>query len=89
MHEILSLPSIKKSINISIWPTCDENKIVEDTVKVGIQVNGKLRGAIEINPDKSEKDVLEEAKEIVKNYISGHDIKKTIYVKGKIISFVI
>ena len=87
--EIWDMFKGKKSINISEWPVYDESKILEDVVKVGIQINGKLRGAIEIVDTKSEAEILEEAKHIVKNHLEGKVIKKTIYVKGKIISFVI
>lgn len=87
--EIWSQFKNKKSINIATWPVYDESKIVEDTVKVGIQINGKLRGAIEIVDTKSEAEILSDAKHIVKNHLEGKVIKKTIYIKGKIISFVI
>jgi leucyl-tRNA synthetase len=79
----------KKSINVINWPVYDVKKILEDKVKIGIQVNGKLRGAIEVAPEAIERDVIEEAKKIVKNYLEGQNINKTIYIKGKIISFVI
>jgi leucyl-tRNA synthetase len=79
----------KKTINMSTWPIYDDKKVLEDKVKIGIQINGKLRGAIEVDPDSLEKDVLDEAKKIVKNHLEGKEIKKTIYIKGKIISFVI
>ncbi len=87
--EIWDMFKGKKSINISTWPEYNENKIVETSVKVGIQINGKLRGAIEINPDATEDEVINGAKEIVKNHLAGLVLKKTIYIKGKIISFVI
>ena len=79
----------KGSVNISIWPKYDESKIVEGVVKIGIQINGKLRGDIEVLAEKPEKEVIEEAKKIVKNHLEDKVIKKTIYIKGKIISFVI
>ncbi len=79
----------KKSINISSWPKYDEKKIVKDMAKLGIQVNGKLRGVLEIDDSWDNKKVLEEAKKQVKNHIEGKVIKKEIYIPGKIISFVI
>ncbi|MBC7981959.1 leucine--tRNA ligase, partial [Candidatus Parcubacteria bacterium] len=87
--EIWSQFKNKNSINIAAWPIYDESKIVEDTITVGIQINGKLRGDIEIVDTKSEAEILEEAKYIVKHHLEGKVIKKTIYIKGKIISFVI
>jgi leucyl-tRNA synthetase len=87
--EVWSMFESKGSINISTWPKYDQNKIVEDIVKIGIQINGKLRGNIEISFDKTEKEVIEEARKIVKNHLEDKVVKKTIYIKGKIISFVI
>ncbi len=87
--EIWTIFKNKKSINVTPWPKYDESKIVEGTVKIGIQINGKLRGDIEVSPDKTENEIIDEAKTIVKNYLEGKVIKKTIYIKGKIVSFVI
>ncbi len=87
--EIWSMFGNKKSINISSWPKYDAKKIVKDIIKLGIQVNGKLRGVLEIDDNKNEKQILDEAKKIVKNHIEGKIIKKAIYIPGKIISFVI
>jgi leucyl-tRNA synthetase len=87
--EIWSMFEVKGSVNISDWPKYDLKKILENKVRLGIQINGKLRGDIEIVPSKSEKEVIEEARQIVKNHLEGKVIKKTIYIKGKIISFVI
>jgi leucyl-tRNA synthetase len=87
--EIWDMFDQKGSVTNASWPVYDETKIVEDVIKVGIQINGKLRGAIEILAGKTEDEIIAEAKEIVKNHLEGKDVKKTIYVPGKIISFVI
>lgn len=87
--EIWDMFDQKGFVTVASWPAYDETKIVEDVIKVGIQINGKLRGAIEIPAGKTEDEVIAEAKEIVKNHLEGKDVKKTIYVPGKIISFVI
>ena len=87
--EIWALFKNKNSVNIASWPAYDESKVLEDVVKLGIQINGKLRGAIEIVDTKSEEEIMEEARHIVKNHLEGKVIKKTIYIKGKIISFVV
>ena len=87
--EIWTMFDGRGSINVSAWPKFDAKKILENKIKIGIQINGKLRGDIEVLSSKSEEEVIEEAKNIVKNYLEGKVIKKTIYVKSKIISFVI
>ncbi len=87
--EIWTIFKNKKSINVAPWPKYDESKIVEGTVKIGIQINGKLRGDIEVSADKTENEIIDEAKTIVKNHLEGKVIKKIIYIKGKIVSFVV
>lgn len=79
----------KKSIHLSDWPKADAKKMLEDTVVLGIQVNGKLRGEIEIMSGEDEKSVVARAVEIVKSHLEGKEIVKTIYIPNKIISLVI
>ncbi|MEZ4210978.1 MAG: class I tRNA ligase family protein [Candidatus Paceibacterota bacterium] len=79
------------SIHKSSWPKADESKLKDEKVKIAVQINGKVRAEIDISPDASE----EEAKEIatseknIAEIISGTQIKKFIYVKGKIVNIVI
>ena len=75
----------------SKWPEYDENKIVEDKVTIAVQVNGKVRGTIEIEKDLDDDKVLEKAFEIdnVKKFTDGHDINKKIFVKNKIVNIVV
>lgn len=70
------------------WPKYDENLAKADTIKLPIQINGKTRGFVEVAAETGEKEVLAAAKEAVKEKLTG-DIVKEIYVKGKIINFVI
>jgi leucyl-tRNA synthetase len=75
----------------SKWPEYDESKIVEDKVTIAVQVNGKVRGTIEIEKDLDDDKVLERAFEIenVKKFTDGHDIIKKIVVKNKIVNIVV
>jgi leucyl-tRNA synthetase len=81
----------KDSIHLSEWPKYDEKYLVKETVTVAIQVNGKLRGEIEVAADASEETVVEAAKanEKVASYLKDNTIKKTIYVSGRLVNFVI
>ena len=81
----------KKSVHISLWPKYDPKRIVEDMVTVGIQVNGKVRAEITLGKDADEKTVREAVLEMpeVTKWFEGKEIKKFIYIKGKIISVVI
>lgn len=73
------------------WPTYDESLLVTDTITVVVQVNGKVRADLEVDADISEEDVISLAKEDrrVQKYIEGQDLKKEIYVKGKLVSLVV
>lgn len=50
------------SIFFAPWPLYDPKLVVDDTVTIGVQVLGKLRGEIEIAPDEPQASVLEKAK---------------------------
>ena len=78
-------------ITYAQWPTYDESKTVLSTVKMGVQVNGKLRDTITVNKDESDDKVKEIAlsSENVKRNIEGKAIKKIIVVKNKIVSIVV
>ncbi len=46
-----------------MWPKYDEQYLIEDTITIAVQVNGKVRGTIEIAPDSSQEQVFELAKQ--------------------------
>lgn len=73
------------------WPKADESLLVDETVTVGVQVNGKLRGTIELpldcNKDRAEEMAL--ALPNVANVISGKSPKKIIVVPNRIVNIVI
>ncbi len=84
-------PDGKTFCTLSAWPVYDEAKTVDSTVKMGVQVNGKLRGTIEITKDADKELVLETAKkdENVAKYLAMGTLVKEIYVPGKILNFVV
>ena len=90
-EEIWSIMGHNNTISYEEWPTCDESKLVEDTFEMVVQVNGKVRGKIEVDSSTTEEEMKEKAKEIenVKNYLDGHEIIKEIVVPKKLVSFVI
>ena len=90
-EEIWNKLGHKDTITYEKWPTYDESKLVEDTFEMVVQVNGKVRGKIEVDSNTSEEEMKEKAKEVenVKNYLEGHEIVKEIVVPKKLVSFVI
>ncbi len=80
-----------KSIHISEWPKHDPKLCVDDSVKVGVQINGKLRDVVELPRDISEGDVkkLVLSLDKVKSAIGDSELKRFIYIPNKIINIVI
>ena len=72
------------------WVEWDEAKCVDATVTMAVQVNGKVRAKISLAPDAAE-DAAKElafAEEGVQKFTEGKDVKKVIYVPGKILNIV-
>ncbi len=79
------------SVHLSTWPIWDEAYLVADTVTIVVQVNGKVRDQLSMPANATEEQIIAAAKtsEKTQAYVEGRQIKKTIYVPGKLISFVI
>ncbi|MCI6996349.1 MAG: leucine--tRNA ligase [Eubacterium sp.] len=82
-----------KSIAYEPWTTFSEEYCKEDSVKIMLSVNGKVRGSFEIDADKSsDKELLEKMaleNEAAKKFIDGHEIVKKIIVPGKLVNIVV
>ncbi|AKX51749.1 leucine--tRNA ligase [Thiopseudomonas alkaliphila] len=72
------------------WPVADESALVQDTLTLVVQVNGKLRGQIEVAADASREAVEAEARanENVQRFTEGQTIRKVIVVPGKLVNIV-
>ena len=79
------------TIAYSSWPTYDENKTIDDTYEMVVQVNGKVRGKIIVSTDTSKEEMENLAKEIdnVKVHIEGKEIIKIITIPKKLVNIVI
>ncbi len=79
------------SVTYQPWPVHDEAKLARDTMVLGIQVGGKLRGQIEVPVDATEATILATAKADAKvaPFLDGKQIKKEIYVKGRLVNLVV
>ena len=74
------------------WPLLDKSALVQDEIKIVVQVNGKLRGNMIISNEQTEIEIKEKAIEIdtVKKFINNKsEIKKIIYIKERLINIVI
>jgi len=73
------------------WPAHDEAKTLESIVEIAVQVNGKLRGQITVARDTSEDEVVAAARsdENVARHLEGAEERRVIYVKERLVNFVI
>ncbi len=80
----------KELIDYETFPTYDASKLVLNTVKMAVSVNGKLRDTIEVDKEIADDELKEKcfALDNVKRQIEGKEIKKVIIVKGKIVNIV-
>lgn len=77
-------------IQYTPWPAWDDSLIVEDVIKIAVQVNGKLRGEIEVSKDTDPEEIKATAlaHENVVKFVKGEP-KKVIYVPGRLVSIVV
>jgi len=75
----------------SMWPVYDENKLVNETFTMVVQVNGKVRGKIEVSSDVSNEEMEKQALEIenVQKHIEGLEIVKVVVIPRKLVSIVV
>jgi leucyl-tRNA synthetase len=81
----------KDSIAAAGWPDFDPSKLISSTITIVMQVNGKHRGEVNVEPGVSEAVLKTMAEEHPKvgPHLAGKAIKRTIYVKGRLINFLV
>ena len=79
------------SIHTAEFPTYDAELAKDDTVTIGVQINGKHRGEITVTPDATQAEVEVAAleNELLANRLSGETYTKVIYVPGRILNFIL
>ena len=90
-EELWSMQGNTGTIAYEPWPTYDASKIVEETFTMIVQVNGKVRGKIEVDSSTTEEEMKTLAKDIdnVKAHIEGKEIVKEIVVPKKLVNIVV
>jgi leucyl-tRNA synthetase len=81
----------EESTLLEKWPKADKKYLLEEEITIAIQVNGKLRDTIKVKAGTSEKEVIEAAKSSAnaKKYLAKNKIKKEIYIKNRLVNFVV
>jgi len=89
-HELLLRLTGEKLEEI-VWLDVDQDALVKTTVPIIVQVNGKLRGKLEMSVDDSKQDIEAAARKVenVEKFIEGKTIRKVIVVPAKLINFVV
>ena len=81
------------SIHLAPWPVYDPTVVDDSLITVVVQVNGKMQGKLALPPKKArlQAEVVEEATKLpkVRGLLAGLDLKKTFFVPGKLVNFVI
>jgi leucyl-tRNA synthetase len=81
----------EESVHIRRWPVWDEKLVTEEVITLAVQINGKVRSEIVVEAGISAQDAIAAAKADAKiaPQIEGKDIKKEIYVPGRLVSLVV
>ncbi len=90
-EELWQLLGHTTTITYEPWPLHDEAKLARDVMLIAVQVSGKLRGQIEVALDATEQSILTAAKadEKVQPFLADKQIKREIYVKGRLVNLVV
>ena len=76
------------SVFHATWPEYDEEAMKDDEIEIPVQINGKTKCTIAINPDGNKDEILAKAKEALGDKVNG-TIRKEIYVPGRIVNLVV
>jgi leucyl-tRNA synthetase len=89
-HELWKALGHEQAVIDACWPVVDESALVQDTVTLVVQVNGKLRGQVEMPAAASREEIEAAARnnENVLRFIDGLTIRKVIVVPGKLVNIV-
>jgi leucyl-tRNA synthetase len=81
----------EQSLSHEPWPEADAQQLVVETMRIAIQVNGKLRASIDVAAETEQQEILRLAKsdDNVVRHLAGKDIRREIYVPGRIVNLVV
>lgn len=89
-EELWSDGGMKGSVHLATFPTFNAQLAKDDLVTIGVQFNGKMRGEVTITPEASEEEALlaVQENESLAARMNESEVKKVIYVPGRIINFI-
>jgi leucyl-tRNA synthetase len=80
-----------ESLAYAAWPAADPAHLRADVIEIPVQVNGKVRGKIQVPAEAGESEVIDIARadQNVGRHLDGQTVKRAIYVRGRIVNFVV
>jgi leucyl-tRNA synthetase len=90
-EEIWEKTGHEYSIHMQAWPEIDKENLKEEEVEIPVQINGKVRGKLKVNVDISEEEIRQKvlSEKAFSEYLAGGNIKRLIYVPGRIVNIVV
>lgn len=90
-HQLWHELGHKEAVIDAVWPAVDESALISDTLKLVVQVNGKLRAHIDVAAGAAKETIEQQAKEEenVARFIEGKSIKRVIVVPGRLVNIVV
>lgn len=90
-HELWRLLGHDEALVFSAWPEVDETALEQDSVEIVVQVNGKLRGRIQVAADAAQDDIKAQAlaEQNVQKFIGDSEVRKVIVVPGRLVNVVV
>ena len=90
-EELWSRLGHSQSLAYEPWPVADDRFLSRSQVEVAVQVNGKVRGSVVVDADAAKDDVLRAARQVenVARYLDDKELRREIYVPGRIVNFVV
>jgi leucyl-tRNA synthetase len=80
-----------ESLAAHAWPAADPAYLRADVIEIPVQVNGKVRGKIQVPAEAGESEVIDIARadQNVGRHLAGQTVQRAIYVRGRIVNFVV
>jgi leucyl-tRNA synthetase len=78
----------QESVHRQEWPVWDPSAVAADVIEMAVQVNGKVRGKVNVEADLSEEDIIAVALTEVSKWLEDVEVKKVVVVPGKLVSVV-
>jgi len=88
-EELWNASGGEDSVHQETWPSYDEKILLDETVTIAIQINGKTRGELKVASDADSATLEASAKEVVAARLEGKVISKTIVVPKRLVNFVV